>query len=284
MNSNMLSTNSEMNTNTDQAYGSNRFNYLLFTASLCTNEQLYNSGKLIEKTHKKISYDVAQEFPTDKFASVLKATMTEIPQVHAKPLIFKYNQLPTGVEFSLSNMEENNTTNINAGILKNLMKKYDHDAYVGVHGNFGLKNNPNTVKANATWTDFPSLLAAIVAKRSDLRDSTGTNNSNLTLSYTSGIAPLIDRLEPGANISNREKLKITCPNIYLKKLPQNLESVGDHFILSQDDQLVFHRASLPEQYAQEAGKYGLSTESLYTYESAGVEVETKGAIQFITKA
>jgi len=284
MNSNMLSTNSEMNTNTDQAYGSNRFNYLLFTPSLCANEQLYNSGKLIEKTHNKITYDVAQEFPTDKFASVLKATMTEIPQVHAKPLIFKYNQVPTGVEFVLSNMQDTNTTNINAGILKNLMKKYDHDAYVGVHGNFGVKNNPNTVKTNATWTDFASLLTAIVAKRADLHNATGTNSTAITLSYTSGIAPLIDRLEAGTNVSNRQKLQITCPDIFLRELPRNLESVGEHFILSQDDQLVFHRASLPEQYAQEAGKYGLSTESLYTYESAGVEVETKGAIQFITKA
>jgi len=280
----MLSTNSEMNTNTDRAYGSNRFNYLLFTPSLCANGQLYDSGKLIEKAHKQITYDVAQDFPADKFASVLKATMTEIPQVHAKPLIFKYNQIPTGVEFVLSNMQDANTTNVNVGILKNLMKKYDYETYVGVHGNFGVKNNPNTVKANATWTDFASLLTAIVAKREDLHDATGTNSAALTLSYTSGIAPLIDRLETGAHVSNLEKLKITCPDISLKKLPRNLESVGEHFILSQDDQLVFHRASLPEQYEQEAGKYGLSTESLYTYESAGVEVETKGAIQFITKA
>lgn len=283
MNSNVMARDQVMVTQTDGAYGSNRNSYDLFVIGLCGNTQQYNSGTLVEKQHKVVNYDVSQKFPEDEFAAALKSTQTELPQVTGHPREFKYNQLPFGVEFILSRMTDVNPTNITTGIIKNLLKKFDFQAYVGVAQNEGYKNNSKAVTTTTPMTGYDSFKAAVDAAMKRLKaatDFTGSTYGDINLSYAGAIADWLSETND-ENVSNRDKLLSAYPSLVLEEMPSNLEPDDTLFAVSQRSMLTFHYASLPALYANEAGKYGLSNGSLYTYESMAVEAEEVGAIQIV---
>ena len=289
MNSNVLAQNPEMAEQTDAIYGSNKINYQLFVMGLCeSNPVQHSGGTLTEQEHKQITYDVAQKFPTDKFASVLKSTATEIAQVHGVAKEFTYSQYPIAVEFILSNIQKVNPINIKAGIIKNLLKKFDYEGYVGVNGNYGIKTNPNTVSNSKAITAYASLVTALTGAVSRARavgDITSDDLGRLTFAYSGGVAKMLNVIDSTAQLSNLNKLKMIFPDMVFKEIPSNLEDDAETlFYVVIPEMMTFHYASIPAQFAEERGRYGLSTENLFTYESCAIEVEEKGAIQLVTKS
>lgn len=285
MNGDFLTTDEEMITLNNDAYGSNRVTYEPIVMGLCGNTQSYNTGALIEQAHKQISYDVTQKFPENEVSAVLKSTQTELPQVHGAPIEFLYNQYAEAVEFIRSNMTNINVTNINAGIIKELMKKYDYQGYIGINGNVGIKNNPNAVSSTATWSDYDSLKTAIDAAMAALKLATTITTDDYSLiNFTYGLAIAnILSASNAENVSNRERLEKAYAGLVLREIPQSLDD-SDLFILSYRPMLTFHHASMPAVYNVEQGKHGLSDETLYTFESVAVQIEEAGAVQVVTQA
>lgn len=284
MNSDVMTHDSVRVQQTDAAYGSNRISYDLFVMGLCGGDQAWSVGTLQEQRHQQVNYDVTQQFPDDEFAQALKATQTEIAQVTGAPIVFNYNQQPYGVEFILSKMTGVNAVNISAGIIKNLLKKFDYGVYIGVDGNFGLKNNPNAVSTAAALTSYAEFKAAVDAAIVRLKaatDFSSSNYSDVNLSYSGDIVTFLGETDIN-NTSNRQKLLSAYPNLVLEELPSNLEKSATLFHLSLRPMLTFHHASLPAEFAKEMGKYKLSEGTLYTYESAAVEIEVSGALQTVT--
>jgi hypothetical protein len=286
MNSNVLSPDNAMVTQTDGVYGSNRVNYMMIVNALCSGDVSYGTGELKEQEHKKLNFDVAQKFPDDEFAAILRPTQTELAQVHGKPITFKYCQSAKAVEFILSSMSGVDPANIEAGIMKNMLKKYDYEAYMGVNGNQGLKNNTNLVTTAAVWAnDFDGLVAAVRAAIGRVKaatDITGDQYDRLTMPHTESITDVLDRIEAGALQSNREIFGSLFPSLTLVELPKNLETGTDLFYIVLRDMLTFHHASYPALYGRKDGDYGLSSGSLFTYEAMGVEIEENGAAQLVT--
>jgi hypothetical protein len=285
MNSNVLSPDNVMVTQTDGVYGSNRVNYMLIVNALCGGDVSYGTGELKEQEHKKLNFDVAQSFPEDEFAAILRPTQTELAQVHGKPITFKYCQSAKAVEFILSSMSGVDPTNIEAGIMKNMLKKYDSESYLGVNGNQGLKNNTNLVITGANWTnDFDSLVTAVraaIGRVKTATDITGDQYDRLTMPHTESITAVLDKIETGALQSNREIFNSLFPSLTLIELPKNLEAGTDLFYIVLRDMCTFHHASYPALYGRKDGDYGLSSGALFTYEAMGVEIEESGAVQLV---
>lgn len=285
MNGDFLTTDQDMISQNNDAYGSNRVAYDLLVMGICGNTQSYGVGKLIEQAHEQITYDVTQKFPLNEVSAVLKSTMTELPQVTGAPAKFRYNQYAEGVEFIRSNMTNVNTTNINAGIIKELLKKYDYQGYIGINGNVGLSNNPNTVETTAPWTDYNSLKTAIDTAMAALKSATTITTDNYQLinfTYSYQIAALLNGTN-AEGLTNRELLLKSFPDLVLREIPQSLDG-EEKFFLSYRPMLTFHHASMPAIYNVETGKHGLSDETLYTFESVAVQIEETGAVQKVTKA
>jgi hypothetical protein len=285
MNSDVMSSDNEMINKTDGIYGDNRIDYFLFVMGMCANEQTYGSGSLEEATHKQVRYDVTQSFPDDEFVAALKPTQTELAQVHGAPKTFQYCQFPYGVEFILSRMAGVQASNIMAGINKNLLKSYDSKAYNGDVSNAGIVNNPNGVETVEGWTtDFTSLKTSFDAAMIRLRDATditSSNYSNVQFGYTASIGNVLNHVDD-YNVYNLEKLQKSYPNVVFREIPTTLEKGTDVYTLSYAPMMTFHRGALPSINAQEQGKYGKSTDTLFAYESTAVEVETLGALQRVT--
>ena len=287
MNGDFMTTDLDMVKQNDAAYGSNRLNYVPVSPALCGQAINYATGKLTEACHKQVTYDVTQSYPENEVTAVLTSLQTELPQITGAPLTFEYIQYSEAVEFIRSNMNTVNVVNINAGIIKEMYKKYDHSGWAGTNGNWGVKNNPNTVTTVAPWTDYATLKTAIDAAISRLKsatDLTTESYSEVNLTYTDGVAAILSETN-AENVSNREKIDKSYPGIVLTELPSNLEPLNNElFTVSYRPMLSFHHASIPSMYATEAGKYGLSDETLFTFESVAVQVEALGAVQLVTKA
>lgn len=285
MNSDVMSNDLEMIQITDGIYGDNRVDYMLFVMGMCGNEQTYGSGNLEESNHSQVRYDVTQRFPRDQFVAALKSTQTELPQIHGAPKKFNYYQYAFGVEFILSKMTGINANNIMAGISKNLLKSYDSLCYLGDQSNAGIVNNPNGVETAQSWAnDYATLKAAFDACMIRLRsatDITSANYSSVQFCYTATVGNVLTQTD-NYNVSNIEKLMKSYPNIVLREIPNTLETDTDIFSLSYSPMLTLHRGALPSVNAQEQGKYGKSTDTLFAYESTAVEVEEKGALQRVT--
>lgn len=285
MNSDVMSSDIEMITKTNEIYGSNRVDYLLFVMGLCGNEEVYPTNELQEANHTKVTYDVTQKFPEDQFVAAMKPTQTELAQVHGAPSKFKYCQFPYGVEFILSKMSGVNATNIGAGIVKNMLKAYDSQSYLGAGENTGVKGNPKANEVAADWQgDYDSLKTQIDAAMVDLREATDITSDNypsVTFSYTASIGTVLNQID-NYNVSNMEKLQKAYPGMLMREIPSNLEKGSDLFLLNYRPMMTYHRASVPGVNAQEQGKYGKSLDTLYAYESTAVEVEVNGALQIYT--
>lgn len=285
MNSDVMSSDELMIEITDGIYGDNRIDYMLFVMGMCGNEQTYGNGSLEESAHSQVRYDVTQKFPADQFVAALKSTQTEIPQVHGAPKKFNYYQYAFGVEFILSKMSGVNATNIMAGISKNLLKSFDSKAYLGDQSNAGVVDNPNGVETSAAWTtDYATLKSAFDAAMIRLRSATDITMANYTsvqFCFTATIGNVLNQTD-NYNVSNLEKLQKSYPGVIFREIPSTLEKDTDVFTLSYSPMMTFHRGALPSVNAQEQGKYGKSTDTLFAYESTAVEVEEKGALQRVT--
>lgn len=284
MRSNLISREAEITEMTVGAYGSSRMTYNALAFALAGNDRIYDAGKLKEQNHVHVVYDVAQKFPEQQLAEVLKPTQTDLRQVHAAPNEFTYVQTAKGVEFQLSNMSNAESGDINASVLRQLLKEWDHMACHGGAGNEGFIGHSRATQTAGGALTFASLTSQLVAAVSRLKpivDLTSDNLSGLTLAYSGKIADILDVYETGAEITNREKLEKQFPGMVMIEIPSNIypATAAGKFLLVATQLVTLHQASTPQVWATEAGKYGMSTDTLFIYESAGVEVEEQGAIQ-----
>lgn len=286
MKSNVMSRDVNIITQADAVYGSNRMTYTPLSIGLAGNTKSYDAGKLEEKTHTTVNYDVAQKFPQDGLAEALKATQTELKQVHGVSSEFQYVQYASGVEFNISNMAGVDPVNIRAGITNNLAKEWDTAVFYGDGlNNHGYVNHPKaTIYTSPAALSFATLVAEMqkaVTNIKGISDVTSSNLARVRFVHDSEIAAILDVYEAGATQTNREKLEKLFPGMPMEEAPQHLLN-GGKFLMVLSEMVTLHHASLPGLYATEAGKYGLSESSLFTYESTAVELEIAGAIQETT--
>lgn len=287
MNSDIMAIDSQMVTQNNGVYGSNRINYILFVMSLCGAIRTYDSNGLTAKSHKTVSYDLAQEFPEDELTAALLSTQTELAQAQGVPNIFEYFQNAEAVEFIVSSLANVDITNVDAGIIKQMLRKYDYQSWAGANGNVGFITNPNTtittgVANDGSYAAFKTALdSAIQRMRSDI-GLTREQWLNTTVAFNEPISVMLGQIEGDSDLSNFEKLEKAYPSMMFRELPDNLQDNSlPVFTVSYAPMLTFHRSSIPSKYSEERGKYGLSQESLYVFESMAVEVEESGAAQWV---
>ncbi|AUR98969.1 hypothetical protein NVP1259O_07 [Vibrio phage 1.259.O._10N.286.48.F4] len=280
MPSNILYSNDQMLEENNAIYGTNKVRYVPWINRVVSTETNHSNGSLGEVSVKEVGYDLTQKFPENKLAQVIKATSTELAQANANPRSFEYHKTVMGVEFVISNLKNANMSNVEAGILNELMKQYDVDGYNGSLGNQGIENNAMLVATSEmTVTDIDSLMLAIGAGRKALKantDITDQDFSDVLVGYTDGISDILD-LKSG-DITGRKMVSDTFPLGEMAEMPKFISDGAQYLELYYKPMLKMHHGAAPSKYNTDAGSHGLSSKSLFVYESVGVEAESKGAI------
>lgn len=288
MHSNVMTQDRDIVEDNEGLYGTNRINYYPIALGLAGREEPHDVGSLVERSHVTISYDVAQKFPDDDLAAALKPTATELAQVHGVSADFKYCQYSKGVEFKLSSMQDVNPANIEAGINKELWKEWDHMVMNGEGNNEGFlghsKGHAKTPAGSVAYATLVSETQASIGRIKSATDITSDEYNLITMLHDDAITSVLDTYAGTSDVTNREKFLRQFPGLVLVEAPANImpSAAPGKFLMVVRDMVTLHRASVPALYAREPGKYGLSQDSLFTYESAGVELEVDGAIQETT--
>lgn len=284
MPSNILYRNDDMLESNNEIYGTNKVRYVPWINRIVGSEKNYSNGKLGEMTIKSIGYDLTQKFPESKLAQLIKATSTEFAQATANPREFSYTKSVLGVEFIISNLKGADMSNVEAGILNELMKQYDVDGYSGGFGNKGVNNNPVLVEtASAAISTIDTLMDAISKGRKTMKDKLGITDddfSDVLMGYSSGIADVYNKRT--GDTTGRKMVKDTFPDIEMGEIPKFItDSVGadkQYLEFYYKPMLKMHHGAAPSKYNTEEGAHGLSASSLFVYETIGVEGEATGAI------
>jgi hypothetical protein len=286
MHSNVMTADQEVIGQNEGLYGTSKLTYSPIALGLAGQEKLYDVGSLKEKQHSEIHYSLAEEYPADQIAAALKPTMTELAQVTAVSSKFSFCQFAKGVEFKISEIGDKNMQNVEAGINKELWKEWDGAAFKGVSAsNQGFAGHSKGVVINAAALTFDTLVSSTTTAINNITaagDLTSDQYGMITMLHDSRVTAVLRKFEAGSEISNASKFATLFPNLVMVEAPSNVMdgSVGtgeSMFVLR--DLVTLHRASVPALYGREAGKYGLSQDSLFTYESTAVELEANGAIQ-----
>lgn len=265
--------------------GSNKRTYVPYTANLAGTDENYSDGKLKQASIIHINYDVTGKFPEEKFAEALTPATTEFAQAHARPIEFQYHRQPTHVEFRLSNMQDVNDVNINAGILNRLLMQYDYEHFHGAYGNAGMMTNKNAVEADSTVvgvSDLSGVLTVVGALYEEMAMYLGigeAEHTQMTLSYTSDIAAIMRKpitASGGDVVTGKSAVMRAYDNIVFKEVPTHL-GAESHISLAYRPSINNHHGSVPGIYSQELKDHKLVQKSLFTYESAANEIESKGA-------
>lgn len=285
MNSNVIAKDQEMVTATDGLYGNNRLSYMLIGVGLAGNTKAYDAGSLREAKHTNVTYDVAEKFPENAVAEAIKATSTEFKQVHATGSEFSYNQYPSAVEFTVSNMQNVPTQNVETGILRELMKQYDWATMHGGQGNFGYWDHPKSGTANpAGSVIMDSLIAELGAALDRIKVATDVpldQLSDVTVAHSGVIGKLFRTLDPVTGEPVGDIVRKLFPGMVFVEYADFLgrTAANGEFLMVYRPLVTLHHASFPAMYARESGKFGLSEDALFTFESNTVEVEIAGAMQ-----
>lgn len=283
MPTNILYKDSLMEEENNRIYGSNRIRYIPWVNRIVGAEVNKSSGRLEEANYKQVNYDVLQRFPQDKVAEAIKASSTELAQIDAKPGEFNYNRLPVGVEFVMSNLKQANMANVEAGIINELNKQFDNEAYVGSYGNTGIDNNPNKIDhASVAVSDMKTFLQAVNSGIQGMKNALGLTDSdlnNVLVGYTSKVSETLNNIYADST-TGRKIFDDTFPALAKDEIPAALydASTTQYIELYYRPMLTQHHGSAPGLYNREPGKHGLSQSSLFTYETVAVEAEAKGAI------
>lgn len=286
MNGNIMSQDAEMRTKTDTVFGSNRMTYRPYILGLAGRLVSKASGRLQEKNHTTVDYDVAQKFPREAIAEALKPTQTELKQVHGVASEFQYTQYPSSVELNISNMSDTDSENVRAGILNELNKEWDAAGWYGDGiNNNGYVGNPNAdIKTTPSALTFDTLVAETQTALSNIKavtDITSTSLSRINYVYDREIAAILNSYAAGSEVTNLKKFQELFPGMGMEELPSILLD-GGKFLMIVSEFVELHHAGLPGLWSTETRKHGLENSSLYTYESTSVRVEIKGAVQEVT--
>jgi hypothetical protein len=281
MATNVLTINEEMVEQNASLFGSNRLRYNMYSNFMVGAEKNYSNGKLQNAKHKSITWDVLQKFPEDKLAQVLKSSSTEFAQAQAISKEFKYKQMPFCVEFTLSNLDNVSTTNINAGILNNLLKQYDEVTYKGGIGNQGLENNQNIITLDAMpATDISEMLAATSTAFNEMKQIgiRQSDFSNVAIGYTSGVAQLLTNINITQSMTNHKVFNDAFTASPKDEIPTILSGSNEYIEIYYRPMVTLHHGASPSLYSTEMGKHGLDLFSLFAFESTAIEIEEKGAV------
>lgn len=285
MNSNIIAKDQVIVDATNGLYGNNRLTYLAISVGLAGNTKPYGTGNLREAKHSNVVYDVTQKFPEHAVAEAIKATSTEFKQVHATGSEFAYNQFPSAVEFTVSNMQNIPTENVEAGILRELMKQYDHQAWIGGNGNFGYWDHPKsgakTATGSVTMASFIEEISNALDAIKLATDVPMDQLSDLTVAHNGVIGKLMRQIDGATGEPVGEVVRKAFPELTFVEYASFLsasETKGE-FLMVYRPLVTFHHASAPGLFARESGKFGLSADALFTFESTTVEVEVAGAMQ-----
>lgn len=286
MKSNVLTRDVENKTQADGLYGSNRQTYTAYCVGLAGNTKAYDSGKLQEQSHTTVTYDVAQKFPEHQLAEALKATQTELKQVHGFAGEFTYVQFAHGVEFQISNMTGADATNIRAGINNNITKEWDASAFRTTSINPGYVGHPKSTPIAGGALNFASLVDKIgeaITALKGIADITSADLARVVSVINAPVAAVLDKFETGETQTNRQRLQALYPGMDLVEVPAALMGgTTGKVLVMLPEQITFHHASMPGLYNTESGRHGMSEASLFVYESTAVELETQGVIQEVT--
>lgn len=280
MSTNILYRDDEQLRSNDAIYGTNKVRYMPWIHRIIGAERNHSNGKLGELSIKEIGYDLAGKFPDQKLAEVIKASSTELAQANAVPREFKYNKSVLAVEFVMSNLKDANMSNVEAGILNELLKQYDVEGYKGSLGNVGITNNPmlETTNAQASAT-IDALLAAIAVGQSAMKDALGITDddfSSVMLGYSSKVSDIL-KLRSG-DITGRKIVSDTYANLDMQEIPKIITNTTEYLEFYYKPMLTLHHGASPSKYNTEETGHGLKKSSLFVYESVGIESESKGAI------
>lgn len=288
MNSNVMSSDQLIVKDNEGLHGTGKLTYSPLSLGLAGQETVYNVGNFEETSHTSVSYDLAETAKADRLAHAMKQTATELPQATAINSKFSYCQYGKNVELIVSNFSGVSTTNIETQLNNELWKEWDKFVFFGDgFTNEGYQNHSKSVVIPAgalTFDEFVAQTTVALANLAAVGDFTSDEYNRITMVHDYRITAVIRKFEAGAIISNQQKFNELFPGLVLVEAPQTIMAgtVGTGECLLVLRQLVsLHRASLPALYGRDSGKYGTSQDSLWTYESAGVELELDGAIQDI---
>lgn len=263
--------------------GSNRIRYMPWINRIIGAEQNKSDGTLKEADYKDISYDALQKFPEDQLAKILKPAQTEINTVDLISSEFKYNRVVVGVKMVISNLKSVNTSNAKASIMNSLLKQWDHGGYTGTHGNIGLTDNPNTVTMPAqSITDIKTLLAAINLGITEMKkeENLGITDNELggvLIGYTGKVSGILKNVFTDGS-TGKALLDSAFPESEKGEIPASLAGSTEYLELYYKPMITQWHGAIPSQYASEEGDFGLSEKTLFTYESAALELEDKGCV------
>lgn len=263
--------------------GSNRIRYTPWINRIIGAEQNKSDGTMKEEDYKDISYDALQKFPEDQLAKILKPAQTEISTVDLESSEFKYNRVCVGVQMKISNLKSVNTSNAKASIINSLLKQWDHGGYTGTHGNIGVSDNPNFVAlASAEISDIKSLIAAINKGVTEMKKDTRlgiTDNElgNLLIGYTSEVSEMLTNVYLDGS-TGKQLLDSAFPDPEKGEVPSALAGSTQYIELYYKPMITQWHGAIPSQYASESGKFGLSEDTLFTYETVALELEETGCV------
>lgn len=263
--------------------GSNRIRYMPWINRIIGAEQNKSDGTLKEADYKEISYDALQKFPEDQLAKILKPAQTEINTVDLKSSEFRYNRVAVGVQMIISNLKNVNTANAKASIMNSLLKQWDFGGYTGTHGNLGVNGNPNLITLSAqAITDVKTLLAAInlgVAEMKKEENIGITDNElgGLLIGYTGKVSGLLKNVYDDGS-TGKALLDSAFPEPEKGEIPAALAGSTEYLEIYYKPMITQWHGAIPSQYATEQGKFGLSEDALFTYETVALELEEKGCV------
>ncbi len=263
--------------------GSNRIRYMPWINRIIGAEQNKSDGTLKEADYKEISYDALQKFPEDQLAKILKPAQTEISTVDLKATEFTFNKVAVGVQMIISNLKNVNTSNAKASIMNSLLKQWDFGGYTGTHGNLGVAGNPNVVTlSSAAITDMKSLLATIGLGISEMKKEenlgiTDNELSSVLIGYTGKVSAMLKNVFLDGT-TGKALLEAALPEPEKGEIPVTLAGSTEYLELYYKPMITQWHGAVPSQYATEQGKFGLSEDALFTYETVALELEEKGCV------
>ena len=263
--------------------GSNRIRYVPWINRIIGAEQNKSDGTLKEADYKEISFDALQKFPEDQLAKILKPSQTEISTVDLISSEFKYNRVAVGVQMIISNLKNVNTSNAKASIMNSLLKQWDHGGYTGTHGNLGVAGNPNLVTMpSKSISDIKTLLAAIndgieEMKKEENLGITDNELSGVLIGYTGKVSSILKNVFTDGS-TGKALMEAAFPEPEKGEIPASLAGSTEYLELYYKPMITQWHGAIPSQYATEQGKFGLSEDALFTYETVALELEEKGCV------
>ena len=183
----------------------------------------------------------------------------------------------------ISNLKNVNTSNAKASIMNSLLKQWDHGGYTGTHGNLGVAGNPNLVTMpSKSISDIKTLLAAIndgieEMKKEENLGITDNELSGVLIGYTGKVSSILKNVFTDGS-TGKALMEAAFPEPEKGEIPASLAGSTEYLELYYKPMITQWHGAIPSQYATEQGKFGLSEDALFTYETVALELEEKGCV------